>query len=115
MGPVTRQRSATRAISLASNEKSLALTEWQETRAGSEECGLDARAAAVEAAVSSGEFESAAQVVDAALAALLGHDDTPDLDQLEHDIDEIEERARQGEMAMSATEALRSILAELKE
>jgi Arc/MetJ-type ribon-helix-helix transcriptional regulator len=75
----------------------------------------DACAAAVEAAVSSGEFESAAQVVDAALAALLGHDDTPDLDQLERDIDEIEERERQGETAMSATEALRSILAELRE
>jgi Arc/MetJ-type ribon-helix-helix transcriptional regulator len=73
----------------------------------------DARAAAVEAAVRSGEFESAAQVVDAALAVLLGHDNSPDLDQLQRDIDEIEERERQGETAMSATEALRSILAEL--
>jgi Arc/MetJ-type ribon-helix-helix transcriptional regulator len=75
----------------------------------------DARAAAVEAAVISGEFESAAQVVDAALAALLSQDDAPELDQLERDIDEIEQRERRGETAMGAAEALRSILAELKE
>jgi Arc/MetJ-type ribon-helix-helix transcriptional regulator len=73
----------------------------------------DARIAAVDAAVSAGEFESVGQVFEAALDELLSHDEGPDLDQLERHIDEIEERERQGETAMSAETALRGILAEL--
>ena len=73
----------------------------------------DARLAAVEAAVTAGEFESVGQVFEAALDELLSHGERPDLDQLQRDIDEIEERERQGETGMSAAVALRDILAEL--
>jgi Arc/MetJ-type ribon-helix-helix transcriptional regulator len=75
----------------------------------------DARAAALEAAVNSGEFGSVGDVVDAALDDLLGHDEGPDLEQLERDIDEIEARERQGETAVNASDTLRGILAELRE
>lgn len=74
----------------------------------------DTRAAAVDAAVRAGEFESIGQVFDAALDELLSRKGGPDLDQLERDIDEIEERERQGETGASAEDALRGILAELR-
>lgn len=74
----------------------------------------DARAKAVEATVNAGEFESVGQVFETAPDELLGHDEGPDLDQLERDIDEIEERERQGETGMSGADALLGILAELR-
>lgn len=74
----------------------------------------EARIAAVEAPVNAGEFESVGQVFETALDELLNHDEGPDIDQLERDIDEIEERERRGETGMSAADALRGILAELR-